>query len=77
MSELFPACFSCNNNRNLLQSSSGLDDRIIVFVNPEAVIGVWLINLIIELCLILGRPLFLTYISFLFQILKLFVDFVY
>ena len=40
MSELFPACFSCNNNRNLLQSSSGLDDRNIVFVNLEAVIGV-------------------------------------
>ena len=39
MSELFPACFSCNSNRNLLQSSSGLDDRIIVFVNPEAVVG--------------------------------------
>ena len=31
--------FFCNNNRNLLQSSSGLNDRIIVFVNPEAVIG--------------------------------------
>ena len=27
MSELFPACFSCSNNFNLSQSSSGLDDK--------------------------------------------------
>ena len=38
MSELFPACFPCNNNHNLSQSSSGSDDRIIVFLNPEAMI---------------------------------------
>ena len=25
--ELLPACFSCNNNFNLLQSSSGSDDK--------------------------------------------------
>ena len=35
-SELFPACFSCNNNFNLLQSSSGSDDKSIVFETPEA-----------------------------------------
>ena len=31
MSELFPAFFSCNNNFNLLQSSSGSDVKIIIF----------------------------------------------
>ena len=36
MSELFPACFSCNNNYNLLQSSSGSDDIKIVFETTEA-----------------------------------------
>ena len=36
MSELFPACFSCNNNFSLLQSSSGSDDEKIVFETPEA-----------------------------------------
>ena len=36
MSELFPACFSCNNNLNLSQSSSGSDDKNIVFQTPEA-----------------------------------------
>ena len=34
--ELFPACLSCNNNFNLLQSSSGSDDKNIVFETPEA-----------------------------------------
>ena len=36
MSELFPACFSCNNNFNLSQSSLGSDDKNIVFETPEA-----------------------------------------
>ena len=35
-SELFPACFSCSNNFNLSQSSSGSDDKKIVFETPEA-----------------------------------------
>ena len=34
--ELFPACFSCCNIFNLLQSSSGSDDKNIVFERPEA-----------------------------------------
>ena len=34
--ELFPTCFSCNNIFNMLQSSSGSHDRIIVFETPEA-----------------------------------------
>ena len=36
MSELFPASFSCNNNFNLSQSSSGSEDKKIVFQTPEA-----------------------------------------
>ena len=36
MSELFPACFSSSNNRNLSQSSFGSDDKNIVFETPEA-----------------------------------------
>ena len=36
MSEFFTACFSCNNNFNLLHSSSGSDDKNIVFETPEA-----------------------------------------
>ena len=39
ISELLPACFSCNNNFNLLQSSSGSDDKNIVFETPEAMIA--------------------------------------
>ena len=35
MSELFPACFSCNNHFNL-HDSSGSDDKNIVFETPEA-----------------------------------------
>ena len=34
--ELFPACFSCNYNFNLLQSSSRSDDKSFVFETPEA-----------------------------------------
>ena len=37
ISELFPACFSCNNNFNLSQSSSGSDYKKIVCETPEAV----------------------------------------
>ena len=36
MSELFPACFSCNNNFNLSQISSGSDDEINIFETFEA-----------------------------------------
>ena len=36
ISELFPACFSCNNNFNQSQSLSGSDDKNIVFETPEA-----------------------------------------
>ena len=36
MSELFPACFYCNNNFNLSQSSLGSDDKNFVFETPEA-----------------------------------------
>ena len=36
--ELFPACFSCNNNFNLSQSSLGSEDRNIVFGTPEPII---------------------------------------
>ena len=34
--EFFPACFSSSNNFNLSQSSSGSDDKKIVFETPEA-----------------------------------------
>ena len=37
--ELFPACFCCNNNFNLSQSSLGSEDRNIVFEKPEAMIA--------------------------------------
>ena len=37
-SELLPACFSSNNNFYLSQSSSGSDDKNIVFERPEAII---------------------------------------
>ena len=36
MPELFPACLSCSNNFILSQSSSGSDDKNIVFETPEA-----------------------------------------
>ena len=36
VSELFPACFSCNNSFNLSQSSSGSDDKNFVFETLEA-----------------------------------------
>ena len=35
ITELFPACFSCRNNFNLSQSSSGSDDKNIVFETPK------------------------------------------
>ena len=42
ISELFPAFFSCSNNLNLSQSSSGSEDKNIVFEIPEAMIaGDW------------------------------------
>ena len=31
ISELLPACFSCNNNLNISHSSLGSDDKNIVF----------------------------------------------
>ena len=36
MSQLFPPYLSCNNNFHLSQSSSGSDDKNIVFETPEA-----------------------------------------
>ena len=59
ISELLPACFSCNNNLSLSQSSIGSEDRIIVFENPEAMIAGCSSNQIIELCLTLGLPVLL------------------
>ena len=59
MSELLPACFSCNNYLNLSQSSLGSEDRIIVFEKPEANTAGDSSIFIIELCLILGRPMLL------------------
>ena len=58
-SELFPPCFSCNNNLNLSQSSLGSEDRIIVLHIPEAKIAGELSIFIIEQCLVLGRPVLL------------------
>ena len=39
MSELFPACSSCRKKFNLSQSSSGSDDKNVVFEMPEAMIA--------------------------------------
>ena len=36
ISELFPECFSCNNNFSLSHNSLASDDRNIVFETPEA-----------------------------------------
>ena len=36
ISELFPACFSSNNNFNLSHSSLASDDKNIVLETPEA-----------------------------------------
>ena len=36
ISEIFPACFSCNNNFNLLHNSSRSYDKNILFETPEA-----------------------------------------
>ena len=58
MLELLPPCFSCNNNLKLSQSSLGFSDKKIV-VTPEAIIAGHSIIFIIELCLILGRPMLL------------------
>ena len=71
ISELFPAFFSCSNNLNLSQSSSGSEDKNIVFEIPEAMIAGELSIFIIELCLILGRPVFWYHSSFLLQTHKL------
>ena len=54
--ELLPPCFSCNTNFNLSQSSLGSEDRIIVFEIPKAMIAGDSSIFLIELCLILGRP---------------------
>ena len=64
--ELFPPCFSCNNNFNLSQSSLGPDDKNIVYETPEAMIASDLSNLITDLSLELFRPFCLisNFISF-------------
>ena len=65
-SELLPACFSCNNNFNLLHYSSGSEDKNIVFEIPEAMIAGDFNNLIIDLSRLLLFPfcLILKFISF-------------
>ena len=35
-SEIFPSCFSCSKNFNLLQSSLGADEKNLIFQTPEA-----------------------------------------
>ena len=59
ISELLPACFSCNNNLDLSQSSLGSEDRIIVFEIPEAKIAGDSSIFITEVCQVLGRPVLL------------------
>ena len=71
MLELFPACFSCNNNFNLSHNSLGSDDKNFVFEIPEAKVPGELSIFIIELCLILGRPMIWCHNSFLLQTQKL------
>ena len=63
--ELFPPCFSCNSNFKLSQSSTGSDDKNLVEI-PEDMIARDSSIFIIELCLILGRPVLLVsyFISF-------------
>ena len=56
VSELFPACFSCNINVNLFHNSSGSDDRNIILEIPDAIRAGDLSNFIIELSLSLFRP---------------------
>ena len=67
ISELFPACFSCNNNFNLSQSSLGSKDRVIDFENPEAMIAGGSSIFIIEVCPVLGRPVLWCHNSSLLQ----------
>ena len=57
--ELLPACFYCNNNFILSQSSLGSEDRNFVFETPEAMIAGDSSLFIIEVCLVLGRPVLL------------------
>ena len=66
LSELIPACFSCNNKLNLSQSSLRSEDRIIVLDVPEAKIAGELSIFFIDLCLLFGRPVLLVsnFISF-------------
>ena len=66
ITELLPACFYCNNNFNLSQSSLGSDDKIIVFETPVAIIAGDLSNLTIVLSRSLFFPfcLILKFISF-------------
>ena len=56
MSELYPACFSCNNNFTLLHKSSKSDDRIIIFGTPDAIIAGDFNKFISDLSLSLFRP---------------------
>ena len=66
ISELFPACFSCNNNFYLSQSSLASDDKNIVFETPEAIIAGDFNSLIKDLSRSLLFPfsLILKFISF-------------
>ena len=64
-SEILPACFSCSNNFNQSQNSSGSDDKIIVEI-PETMIAGDFNNTISDLSLSLFRSscLILKIISF-------------
>ena len=55
ISELLPACFSCNNIFNLSQSSLGSDSKNIVEI-PEAMTAGDLSNFLGDLSLSLFRP---------------------
>ena len=56
MSELFPACFSCNIIFNPSHNSLGSDDRIFVFQTPEAMITGELSNFISVLSRVVLLP---------------------
>ena len=56
ISELFPACFSCHNNFNLLPNSSRSNGKNIVSETPEAMIAGDSSSFIIDLSLLLFCP---------------------
>ena len=56
LTDLFPACFSCENNFNLSQSSLTLNGKINVLETPEAIILGDSSNFVTDLSLSLFRP---------------------